>query len=99
MNASSIAGAWVQKARQDKTLEGMVHKLHHRPQYELYDLTKDPHELKNVIGDPEYKEIADKLKARLRERLAALGDSDPIATEKKIASAGHKKKKAAPQKR
>lgn len=37
----------------------------HRPKYELYDLEKDPAELKNLATDPAYKEIFDRLSAQL----------------------------------
>lgn len=33
----------------------------------LYDLEKDPHELRNVMDEPEYAEIAAKLRLRLQE--------------------------------
>jgi arylsulfatase A-like enzyme len=44
--------------------------------WELYDLTKDPHELHNVYAEAEYRYIA----KDLRERLAALRDKyrDPV---------------------
>lgn len=35
-------------------------------QWELYDLEKDPHELKNLYKDPAYAEVITDLKARLR---------------------------------
>ena len=37
---------------------------------ELYDLKRDPYELRNVVGDPGYAEI----KRRLRTRLESLRD-------------------------
>ena len=71
----------------------LVHKLNHRPEYELYDLRKDPYELKNEIDNPEYKQAADTLKELLCQRLVELGDSDPIATERALID--EKKKEAA----
>jgi N-sulfoglucosamine sulfohydrolase len=38
----------------------------HRPREELYDLTKDPHELRNVAGDSAYAEVLADLRRRLR---------------------------------
>jgi N-sulfoglucosamine sulfohydrolase len=38
----------------------------HRPQYELYDLEKDPDELSNLATDPAYKATFDDLAARLK---------------------------------
>lgn len=37
-----------------------------RPREELFDLTKDPNELKNVAGDPAYAQVLADLRARLR---------------------------------
>ena len=65
----------------------LVHKLDHRPEFELYHLENDPYELKNEIENPEYKNMAEVLKNRLLERLAELGDPDPIATEQALLAA------------
>jgi len=46
----------------------------HRPEYELYDLEKDPHELKNVANDPAYAPILSDLKARLRKMMEETKD-------------------------
>jgi N-sulfoglucosamine sulfohydrolase len=39
----------------------------HRPHEELYDLEKDPNELKNVASDPHYADVLKGLRSRLRE--------------------------------
>jgi arylsulfatase A-like enzyme len=45
-----------------------------RPTWELYDLRTDPHELRNVAGDPAYTEIAALLSEKLTAALKASGD-------------------------
>lgn len=45
-----------------------------RPADELYDLTKDPHQLVNVAGNPEYKEILKKLNEQLMNELRETED-------------------------
>ena len=45
-----------------------------RPAEELYDLKKDPAELTNVAGRPEYAEVRQKLSAELAAFLKATGD-------------------------
>ena len=69
-----------------------MQKLHHRPEYELYNLEEDPYELKNEINNPEYRPVAEALKKLLHARLAALNDADPIATEKSLVRSGGAKK-------
>src|SRR5579885_254557 len=44
-----------------------VQALLHRPREELYDLEKDPNEVKNVAGDPAYAEVLSDLRKRLKE--------------------------------
>ncbi len=46
----------------------------HEPFWELYDLEKDPCEMKNVYNDPEYKEIIPQLKQKLHELQEEAGD-------------------------
>lgn len=44
------------------------------PGWELYDLAKDPEELKNVYDDPVYAPVRDQLKAQLAELRKSVGD-------------------------
>jgi N-sulfoglucosamine sulfohydrolase len=46
----------------------------HRPREELYDLTKDPDELKNVAGDPAYADVLKDLRAKLKNWQTATKD-------------------------
>lgn len=50
------------------------------PHWELYDLAKDPHEMKNVYGEPEYATVQAELKAALNELRVSNGDADFDAT-------------------
>ena len=90
----NLAASWVSRAKEDKRAKALVNKLHHRPEYELYDLSKDPYELESKADDPKHKKTFDRLNKALRAKLKQLGDPDPIATEKSlVGSAGKKKKK------
>jgi N-sulfoglucosamine sulfohydrolase len=46
-----------------RSVEGYVH----RPREELYDLEKDPNELKNVASDPKYADVLKDLRSRLKD--------------------------------
>lgn len=39
----------------------------HRPEFELYDIQNDPHEINNLAGDPEYKSLLDLLKNQIKQ--------------------------------
>jgi hypothetical protein len=45
------------------------------PEWELFDLTRDPHELVNVYDDPRYKDVIKTLKADLSHLQDTLGDT------------------------
>jgi arylsulfatase A-like enzyme len=46
------------------------------PEWEMFDLRKDPQEMKNVYADPAYAPIVKELKAELLRLKDAVGDSD-----------------------
>ena len=50
-----------------------------RPEWELYDLQKDPHQVRNVADSPDYRKQREKLAAKLLTDLKAT--SDPRASE------------------
>ena len=46
----------------------------HRPEYELYDTVADPHEVRNLAGEPALRPVLEDLKARLRRVLERSND-------------------------
>jgi len=78
------AASWVEATKGDPLDDPLVKKLHHRPEYALYDLRDDPHELTNLAGDPKHKETVSRLRNTLFTWLDKRGDANPIATERKI---------------
>jgi N-sulfoglucosamine sulfohydrolase len=46
----------------------------HRPKEELFDLAKDPHEMKNIAGDPANAAALTELRQRVREWQQATND-------------------------
>lgn len=57
----------------------LIHFYYDVDEWELYDLEKDPQELKNVYGDPAYTTVQAELHQRLRELMQQYGDSDELA--------------------
>jgi arylsulfatase A-like enzyme len=50
-------------------------------QWELYDLRKDPREMRNVYGDPAYAKMVEELKKELYRLKKELKDDDQFANE------------------
>ncbi len=74
--------AWLMHAGQKKDSPWFsIHALAFgpRPEFELFDLAKDPHQMKNVAAEPAYAEIRAKLEQRLMAELQATGDPRIIA--------------------
>ncbi len=46
-------------------------------EWELYDLEKDPHEMKSVAADPAYAEVLQELQAEIKRLQAQYGDTHP----------------------
>ncbi len=62
----------------------LIHFYNDADEWELYDLKKDPHEMRNVYDDPDYAAV----RADLHDRLDALqrecGDTDPCEREREF---------------
>jgi uncharacterized sulfatase len=54
----------------------LIHFYHDIDEWELYDLRKDPREMKNVLDDPAYADTVKKLKAELQRLRNELKDTD-----------------------
>lgn len=72
---ASPAKAWLVARRQDPAVAPFFEReFAPRPGEELYDLKKDPHQLRNVAEDPAYAEARRKLSERLGAILKQTGD-------------------------
>ena len=86
----NLADSWVAKWQAEKSerpeqserLELLVHRLHHRPEWALYDRLSDPDELVNLVERPDHQQEYARLKKALVNWLTDWKDSDPVATEK-----------------
>jgi len=56
----------------------LIHFYYDIDEWELYDLEKDPQEMKNVVDEPEYLEVKEKLMNRLAELRKEYGDSNEL---------------------
>lgn len=53
-----------------------IHFFEEPQEYELYDLANDPHEMLNLINDPEYAGVVEHLRKRMLELRMELNDPD-----------------------
>ncbi|QDT61143.1 Choline-sulfatase [Stieleria bergensis] len=89
---TNVAASWAKQTAENDRAAFLVNRLFHHPEFALYDRQADPLEETNLAQDPKHAETLARLKAALIKHLEEVGDSDPIATEKKLIS-GKKKKK------
>lgn len=82
----TVAGSWVKSEGAEHPL---VRRLHHRPEFALYDRQADPYELNDLSENPEYEPVLERLKSALFEFLEAKGDADPVKTETVIKRSGN----------
>ncbi|MGQ8336238.1 sulfatase family protein [Sunxiuqinia sp. A32] len=56
----------------------LIHFYYDIDEWELYDLEKDPHELKSIYDDPAYADVKSMMHKRLDEMREKYGDSDEL---------------------
>jgi len=72
--SDGVWGSWKEKAGTDAFAAERVRVYQHRPAEELYDLTKDPHELKNIAADPAQQKLLASLRKKLDAWMKQQGD-------------------------
>lgn len=70
--------SWVRKAKTDEAAAAVVRRYHDHPPEELYDVSQDPHEMRNLAADPRHqKQLAD-LRGRVRQWMRDQGDEGKV---------------------
>ncbi|HOI49409.1 MAG TPA: DUF4976 domain-containing protein, partial [Prolixibacteraceae bacterium] len=59
----------------------LIHFYYDIDEWELYDLEKDPDEMKSVYNDPAYADVQKMLHQKLEELRAQYGDSDELSQQ------------------
>jgi uncharacterized sulfatase len=73
--------SWIEDSKNDPKLAARIEWLFHRPAEELYDLSADPYEMRNLADDPHFADIKDRLGRELDAWMAQQGDQG-MATER-----------------
>jgi arylsulfatase A-like enzyme len=68
---------WIYCAFDPKVVHGEAEFSQSYEDFALYSLTGDPYQVVNLIGRPEYKNICDELRRRLKEMIVANHEPEP----------------------
>ena len=67
--------AWIVSNRNDPEVKPFFeHAYGKRPSEELFDLSRDPHQMNNVVGDEDHASVAVELRERLMQELESTND-------------------------
>jgi N-sulfoglucosamine sulfohydrolase len=80
-DAGAYFGSWVEKARIDPAAAAIVKRYHERPAEELYDLTADPLEERNLAADPQHAARLAGFRADVDAWMKEQGDTGKIHGE------------------
>jgi N-sulfoglucosamine sulfohydrolase len=70
---------------QDENIRPYFDRAHaKRPEFELFDIKKDPYNLKNLAGDPDYADVEKRLKGRLIDELKKSKDPRVVGPDNEI---------------
>jgi N-sulfoglucosamine sulfohydrolase len=73
-------------AKTDDAIAARVHHLIYRTKEELYDYSRDPDALVNLVGDPAHRGELEKYRELLREQMRATGDPELEGFEQFLAT-------------
>ena len=74
--------SWVRLAKTDDAASLRVNLFQHRPQHELYDLTKDPFERTNIADRRENAKLLTSLQTQLADWRLKQDDNVPVYLDK-----------------
>jgi len=77
-DAGGYFPAWRSAAQTDKKARKIVDQYYRRPGEELYDLTNDPDEERNLAAEPRYRTVLERLRMQLAGWRAAQNDDRPV---------------------
>jgi N-sulfoglucosamine sulfohydrolase len=77
---------WEAAAKSDPAAAAILQRYHARPAEELYDLTADPREQRNLAADPQHAPHLARLRADLDAWMKAQGDTQQLAGNPKPAT-------------
>lgn len=88
---------WLEFAQTDSNAQATIDRVLKRPEFELYDIQKDPWELENLAENPEYAQVLAEMQAQIKADMERMGDTfsftDPKQEKLEKKQSGESKKK------
>lgn len=78
--------SWFDKAQTDPAAMAIVKRYHERPALELYDLSADPSESRNLATDPAQSTRVQQMRAQLEAWMREQGDPQTVFNEPRLIS-------------
>jgi N-sulfoglucosamine sulfohydrolase len=78
--------SWEEKAKESAEAAAVMKRYHERPAEELYDLTNDPHEQKNLAGDAKFSVELSRLRTELDVWMTSQNDRQKVFVEPRLIS-------------
>jgi len=89
---ADLLHTWMEIGKSNSAVAARAHFYQHRPAEELYDLQKDPYELRNLAEDPDYARVKSQLKEELTLWMQQQGDQGVTTELKAIERQGPNRK-------
>lgn len=75
---------WVAAAKEDPAAAGVIQRYQIHPREELYDVTRDPHEMQNLAADRRFTKVLEDLRARVEKWMDEQKDQRGVFGEPRL---------------
>ncbi|MCK4920013.1 MAG: sulfatase-like hydrolase/transferase [Bacteroidales bacterium] len=83
--------SWLEQDHPDEHTQNMVQRYKYHPEYQLFDLDKDPYEMNNLANDPQYASKVDELKSAITDWMTQQEDDGHLLRNFHVAKNGSDK--------
>ncbi len=84
--AGAFWGEWVERSKSDARAKEIVDRYYKRPEWELYQVSEDKWEQRNLADDPKQTERLKTLQAELASWMKSQGDQESVFSEPRLIS-------------
>ena len=80
--------SWVEQENPDEHTKQMIQRYMYHPEYQLFDLDNDPHEMNNLAENSEYDTKVEELKSAIKDWMKQQGDDGHLIRNFYVAKNG-----------